>query len=337
MTHKERVLAALERRSVDRTPLWCGSPKPETIENLLNFYKVKDRESLLQRIGDDFRWISGLNWNHPEGKPIFDPYFGMEGQRSHASPGIFANCNDTGEVERYPWPEPQYVNCDSLEERLRPYNDYAILGGAWAPFFHNVANFFGMENYFVKMYTCPKVVEAVTERVVDFYLAANEKIFTSANGGIDIYFFGNDFGSQKGLLISPEMFQRFILPHIHRLVEQAKKFSLKVMLHCCGAISQIIPYLIDIGIDGLHPMQVEGEGMDPEKLAAEFRDNITFMGGISTQQLLRKGTEEQVRQNVRYMKRLFGDGYIVSTSHEAILPDIPVENLAAMFDEAAAL
>jgi len=334
MTHKERVLAALERKSADRTPLWSGSPKPETIENLLKFYKVENWGEVLQLIGDDFRWTQGWSWNHPEGKPVFDPYAGMEAKRSHAAPGIFADCNDVKEVESYPWPDPKYVNCGSLEENLQPYKDYAVLGGTWAPFFHNVANFFGMENYFVKMYECPKVVDAVTEHIVDFYLAANEKTFTAANGAIDIYFFGNDFGSQKGLLISPKMFRRFILPHMRRLVENAKKFGLKVMLHSCGGVSEIIPDYIDIGIDGLHPMQVEAEGMNPEKLAAEFKDRLTFMGGISTQQLLIRGTEEQVRENVRYMKNLFGDGFIVSSSHEAILPNIPAENLAAMFDEA---
>jgi len=334
MTHKERVLAALERNNSDRTPLWSGSPKPETIENLLKFYKLQDWGSVLQRIGDDFRWTQGFRWDHPEGKPIFDPYAGVEAKRSHASPGIFADCTDIREVEKYPWPDPKYVNCDSLAANPRPYEGYAVLGGTWAPFFHNVANFFGMENYFVKMYQWPGVVDAVTEHVVDFYLAANEKIFTAANGKIDIYFFGNDFGSQKGLLISPKMFQRFILPHMRRLVEGAKKFGLKVMLHSCGGVSEIIPDYIDIGIDGLHPMQVEAEGMAPERLAAEFKDKLTFMGGISTQQLLIRGTGEQVRANVRYMKSLFGDGYIVSTSHEAILPNIPAENLAAMFDEA---
>jgi len=237
-------------------------------------------------------------------------------------------------VEKYPWPDPKYVNCGFLEESLKPHKDYAIFGGTWAPFFHEVANFFGMENYFVKMYNYPEVVDAVTEHVVDFNLAVNEKIFSSAKGGIDIYFFGNDFGSQKGLLISPNMFRRFILPHMRRLVDHAKKHGLKVMIHSCGGVSEIIPDFIDIGIDGFHPVQVEAEGMAPERLASEFKDKLTFLGGISTQQLLLRGTPEQVRENVRYMKDLFGNGYIVSSSHEAILPNIPPENLAAMFDEA---
>ena len=130
------------------------------------------------------------------------------------------------------------------------------------------------------------------------------------------------------------MWRRFILPYDRILVSQAKSFGLKVIHHSCGAVSKIIPDLIAIGVDGLHPVQVEAEGMEPEVLAANYKDRMTFMGGISTQKLLRKGTPEQVRAHVRYMKKLFGNGYIVSPAHEAILPDVPVENLHAMFDEA---
>jgi len=258
----------------------------------------------------------------------------MEAKRSHAAPGIFADCTDINEVEKHSWPDPQYINCDLLQDVLKANKDYAILGGSWAPFFHEVANYFGMENYFIKMYSDPEIVDAVTEHVVNFHLDANEKIFSAAKGGIDVYFFGNDFGSQKGLLISPNMFRRFILPHMRRLVDHAKKFGLKVMIHSCGGVSEVIPDFIDIGIDGFHPFQVEALGMNPEKLASEYKDKLTFMGGISTQQLLLRGTPEQVRENVSYMKDLFGDGYIVSPSHEAILPNIPPENLEAMFDEA---
>ena len=335
MNSKQRVIAALEHKDVDRTPLWSGNPTTEALEKLMRFYGVPDREALLRHIGDDIRWVPGAPWEHPEGKPIFDPYVGLENKkRSHAAPGIFATCTDAKEVEDYPWPDLKYLNCNSLTNRLEPYKDYAILGGAWAPFFHDVANFLGMANYFVMMYTTPAVVEAVTEHVIDFYLAANDKIFNAANGQIDVYFFGNDYGSQNDLLMSLDMWRQFILPYERVLVNQAKSFGLKVIHHSCGAVSKIIPDLIEIGVDGLHPVQVEASGMAPEILAANYKDSMTFMGGISTQQLLLRGTPEQVRENVRYMKRLFGNAYIVSPAHEAILPDVPVENLHAMFDEA---
>jgi len=335
VTSKERVIAALERREADRTPLWAGWPKPETLEKLYRFYGVEDKEALLRRIGDDIRWFAGPPWEHPEGKPYFDPYHGIPAEkRSHAAPGVFADCTDPKAVEDYPWPDPRYVNCDSLRETFEPYTEYAVLSGSWAPFFHDAANFLGMENYFLKMYTDRAVVEAVTKHIVDFYLAANERVFTAAAGLIDAFFFGNDYGSQNDLLMSLDMWQQFILPYEKALVEQAKSFGLKVIHHSCGAVSKIIPDLIEIGVDGLHPVQVEAEGMNPESLAARYKDRLTFIGGISTQQLLRRGTQQQVRENVRYMKKLFGNSYIVSSSHEAILPDIPVENLHAMFDEA---
>lgn len=85
MTHKERVLASLERKNTDRTPLWSGSPKPETRENLLKFYKLDNWGELLNLIGDDFRWNQGWRWKHPEEKPVFDYYGGIERKRSHAA------------------------------------------------------------------------------------------------------------------------------------------------------------------------------------------------------------------------------------------------------------
>ncbi len=179
MTHKQRVISALERKDTDRTSLWSGNPKKETIKNLISFYRVKNRESLLKYIGDDIRWVMSWSWKHPEGKPIFEPYISVEGKRSYASPGIFADCTNIAEVEKYPWPDVKYLNCDSLKKTLESYKNYAVLSGSWAPFFHETADFFGMENYFIKMYTEPAVVESVTEHIVDFHLNANEKIFNT--------------------------------------------------------------------------------------------------------------------------------------------------------------
>ena len=86
------------------------------------------------------------------------------------------------------------------------------------PVFHQVADFFGMENYFIKMYECPEVVEALTERIVDFYVAANDKFFAGLGDRADVMFFGNDFGTQRDLFVSPESFRRFVLPAVRRLI-----------------------------------------------------------------------------------------------------------------------
>ena len=91
-----------------------------------------------------------------------------------------------------------------------------------------------------------------------------------------------------------------------------------------------IPDMIEAGIDGLHPIQAIAAGMNAENLAEKFRDKIVFVGGVDTQVLLREGTAKQIKDDVRRLKRLFGNNFIVSPSHEAILPDVPPENIAAM-------
>jgi uroporphyrinogen decarboxylase len=207
-----------------------------------------------------------------------------------------------------------------------------ILSGAWAPFYHNLADLFGMENYFVKMHTDPDLVTAVTERVVNFYLDMNKKLFDEHALDINACFFGNDFGTQLDLMISPEMFKRFVMPYQKKIAEQAKAYKLYTVLHSCGSIIKAIPEIISAGIDGLHPIQALAAGMDAENLAEKFRDKLVFIGGVDTQVLLREGTAKQIKADVKRLKKLFGNNFFVSPSHEAVLPDIPPENIAAMSD-----
>jgi len=210
-----------------------------------------------------------------------------------------------------------------------------VLSGMWSCFFHDACDFFGMENYFVKMHTDPKIVDAVTRRIVDFYLEANEMLYGKAADKIDAFFFGNDFGSQLDLLISPEHFDRFVMPYFRELTDQAHRHGLNVVLHSCGSIDRVIPRLIDSGVEVLHPIQAMARNMDAVHLAKEYSGKIVFMGGVDTQRLLPFGTPEEVRAEVRRLKGLFGPNYIVSPSHESILPNIPCENIAAMADAAA--
>ena len=102
------------------------------------------------------------------------------------------------------------------------------------------------------------------------------------------------------------------------------------MLHSCGSVIKVIPDMIEAGIDGLHPIQALAVGMEAEQLAEKFRDKIVFIGGVDTQVLLRDGTARQIKEDVRRLKKLFEHNFIVSPSHEAVLPDVPPANLAAM-------
>lgn len=337
MTGKEHFHAIMEHRS-DHCGFWHGDPNPDSIDNLYRYFQVKNDFELGLKLGSTCRWVmpehNGLTKN-PKGA-IFDVLNGEE-RHSLGQPGVFAETEDIAEVEKFHWPEP--TDCDftgTLAEIDKTVAaGQAVLSGTWSCFFHNVCDFFGMENYFIKMHTDPEVVEAVTERVVDFYLRANDLLFEKAGNKIDAFFFGNDFGSQLDLLVSPECFDRFIMPSFVKFTEQAHRHGYKVLLHSCGSIDRVIPRLIDAGVEALHPIQALAANMDAESLSRKYNGQVVFVGGVDTQHLLPFGTPREVRDEVARLRELFGPNFIVSPSHESILPGVSPENIVAMAEAAA--
>ncbi len=184
------------------------------------------------------------------------------------------------------------------------------------------------------MYTHPEVVEAVTNKICEFYFEANERFFDKAGNMIDGFFFGNDFGTQKDLICSPEMFDRFIMPWFKKFTDQAHSHGYQVILHSCGAIYKVIDRLIDARVDCLHPLQAKAHMMDADNLSSKFGGRITFMGGIDTQELLVTGTPEEVYNDVIRVKNSLSPNLIISPSHEALLPNVPPENIKAMAEAA---
>ena len=338
MDNRKRLTDILAHRS-DHCGFWHGNPNPASRDYLFSGLGVKNDFEMGVRLGDTCRWVMPCEhgmWNHPEGKPMFDVLGGQE-RVSLGQPGVFADCEDVREVEAFDWPDVKHLDFSRTIEEIDKTiaAGQCVLSGSWSCFFHNVSDFFGMENYFIKMYTDPDVVEAVTEHVVNFYLQANEMLFEQAHDKIDMFFFGNDFGSQRDMLVSPECFDKFIMPGFVKFTEQAHPFGIKVLLHSCGSIERIIPRLIDAGVDALHPIQALAANMDAETLSRKYNGRLVFVGGVDTQRLLPFGTPQQVRDEVRRLRDLFGENYIVSPSHESILPGVSLENIIAMAEAAA--
>ncbi|MDR0518661.1 MAG: hypothetical protein LBG82_01200 [Clostridiales Family XIII bacterium] len=308
--------------------------------SVLTSEKIGKADMLLaQTLKSDLIWLSPeldfLSWKHPEGKPIFD-VLGGRARVSLNDPGVFSETTDVAEVDRFPWPSTEYLDFSSNIEKIKKAEemDLAVLGGMWCCFFHIACDFFGMEEYFMKMYTDPKVVEAVTDHITDFYLESNKLYFDLVGDKLTSAFFGNDLGSQAACLISPEFFDRFIAPYAKKIIDQMKSYGLKVTIHSCGSIYELIPKLIDLGIDCLHPIQAKAIGMEPDRLAREFGKDIIFMGGVDTQDLLTFGTPQEVKDTVHRLRDIFGENYIVSPSHEALLANVPLENVLAMSEAA---
>ena len=144
------------------------------------------------------------------------------------------------------------------------------------------------------------------------------------------FFFGNDFGTQLDLLISPDLFREFVFPYFRKLTDIGHEHGYHVILHSCGSIYKVIPDLIELGVDALHPLQARAANMEADRLGAEFRGAVAFVGGIDTQDLLVNGSPDQVAAEVRRVARALGPNLVVSPSHEALLPNVHPDNVLAM-------
>ncbi len=331
MTSKERVLIAFNHEEPDRVPAWCGASA--------DFWaKAKqalalDDEGLRRRFGDDFRRIwPRLVGGDSRTTPFGVRRIGLGYGQPVDHPLVEATLQD---VMAYPWPDPAMLDVSGMRAEAQAYgSQYAMLGGAWSPFWHDAIDLFGMEQLYLKMYDDPALVDAVLTRIVDYYLAVNRAIFDAAGSAIDIFFIGNDFGGQTGPLLSEKLFRRFLLPQLRRLVELGHAYRLKVMLHCCGGFAPLIPAMIEIGVDGLHAVQPSCRGMDLAGLKAEFGHKILFNGCIDSHHVLIKGDLATVcRETARVVRLMMpGGGFIAGASHDSILEETPVENVVAMFD-----
>jgi uroporphyrinogen-III decarboxylase len=201
------------------------------------------------------------------------------------------------------------------------------------PFLHDAIDLLGPE-IFMKMYEAPEVVDAVLEHVVQYYVRVSQRIFDAAGSDIDIFFIGNDFGTQIGPVIGNAIFERFVLSHLRKLIDLGHSHGLKVMLHCCGGFAPLIPLLVEAGLDGLHAVQPSCRGMDLKVLKSQFGDKMLFNGAIDSHHVLIKGTPASVRERTREVLEIMkpGGGYVAGASHDAILEETPVENIVAMFD-----
>jgi uroporphyrinogen decarboxylase len=219
-------------------------------------------------------------------------------------------------------------------EALAWGRQYAILGGDWSPFWHDAIDLLGMENLLLKMHDEPALVDALLQHLVDYYAAVSERIFHAAADAIDIFFIGNDFGSQIGPLIGEAAFRRFMVPHLQRLARLGHDFGLKVMMHCCGSFFPLMPAMIEAGLDGLHALQPTTRAMEPARLKEAFGNKLVFNGCIDSHHVLIEGTPDLVRRITRETIEIMkpGGGYIVSASHDYLLEETPVENVLAMFE-----
>lgn len=192
-----------------------------------------------------------------------------------------------------------------------------------------------MDNFIMDLLEEPDEVEALLDALMERHLSTLEKVCKSVGDVVDIIRFGDDLGMDTGPFMSPQLYRDLFKPRHKQLYDYVKtNSSMKVFLHSCGSIYRLLPDLVDIGLEILNPVETQSAEMDAARLKAEFGDKLTFWGGgADTRKILNSGTPEQVREDVLRRCEIFapGGGFVWNTIHN-ITPDVPPQNIIAMFD-----
>ena len=341
MERKERFYSTIERKSVDRPASWLGMPVQDSYKRLFDYFKVNGVDELKLKIGDDIYPVD-VPFNKPPNNHIalaFD--FAKKNKagdsldkRSLTAPGFFEDFSDPSAIDKFNWPDPsKHMDADDCRKAVENApQDYAIMGVMWSAHFQDACSAFGMETALRRMILNPDMFKAVIDKITEFYLNANRIFYDATKGMLDAVLIGNDFGSQMGLMVSPRMLKKFVFDGTKKLIDQAHSYGIKVIHHSCGSVYDVIPDLIQLEVDAIHPIQALAYNMDAEKLKKDFGGKVSFCGGVDTQKLLPYGTPAQVKNRVRELMDLFPTGLIISPSHEAILPDVDPANISAIFE-----
>jgi uroporphyrinogen decarboxylase len=192
-----------------------------------------------------------------------------------------------------------------------------------------------LDNFLMDLLAEPEAVEGLLDALMVQHLQGLEKVCNAVGDVVDILRFGDDLGTTGGLFMPPDTYRELFKPR-HTLLNKFvhENSQMKTFLHSCGSIYRIMPDLIEAGYDIINPVQTNCFEMEPEKLKAEFGNDITFWGGgCDTASILNKATPAEVRKHVIERCTLFakGGGFIFNTIHN-ILPEVPAENIVAAFD-----
>lgn len=353
MTSKERVLAALAHTEPDQVPYdyWAA---PEVTERLQQHLGLPDKDALLDHLRVDLRYIPGPSYvgqvfrQHDDGS--VEDLWGVRRkiktvqQRGftwtyrHVVQSPLAHMQTPAEADRYPrWPSPDWWDYSTVAAECARYRRYAVVNAGdrldRTAQLKPMMYLRGMEQTYMDLVLNPRLVEAVVAHIRDYFLEYNRRVFEAAQGGIDIFMMGDDFGTQAGPMMDLATWRRYFRQGFREYIALAHRYGLKVMHHTCGSVVHLIPEFIDAGLDILQSLQPKAYGMDLKKLKREYGKYLSFHGGIDIQDIVPNGTPEQIRDHVQAQMEAGkpGGGFIISTAHN-IQPDTPTENILALFD-----
>lgn len=342
---RERVLTALSHKTPDRTPCNYLST-PEVDEKLKKHFRTDSMDVVLEKLNVDIRVIdtpyigpSLRTW--PDGRfenfwgHIRKPVKNEAGSYNEAVEFPYAAFQNVEDVRKFRWPNAEWFDYSNMAADCKKYDEYAIAFGAPGnmDLINGTSYGRGVEQVIFDIALEDPIGLACMDMRFACCYERSEISLKAASGRIDILWIGDDYGTQNGLLISPDAWRKQFFPKLKAMCDLGHEYGAKVMLHSCGSTRKIWPQLIEAGVDIYDTVQPEAAGMNPVELKAEFGDQICFHGTISTQQTLPFGKVEDVIREVKERIQTVGrnGGLIVAPAHN-FQPDTPIENILALYD-----
>jgi uroporphyrinogen decarboxylase len=351
MNSKERVLLAVNHQEPDRIPVdfWWSH---ETRDKLIRHFGVRDQDQLQDRLGSDIRsiyptYIGPRLKRFEDGS--YEDFWGVVRKPTQFGGKEFSGEYDDvvyyplrdaktiEDIQKIRWPDPDWFDYDSLIPQCVRYKHYAIMLGRMGvetqTIFIQLWFFRGLDQILLDFVERPDFVKVMIDKIMAFRMDHVKRMIEAVKGNADILQIADDYGMQRGLMMSPTMWKEFFAPCLKTFADIAHNAGMRLFLHCDGSSRPIIPDLIKLGIDILNPIQPQCVGMDPNELKKEFGHQLCFHGAIDTQKTLPFGTREEVISEVRDRIEVMGKGggYILAPVH-TVEADVPVENLLAVYE-----
>jgi len=342
MTHRERQLATIRRELTDRVSV--DAIAIYDLDAIAGFLNIGKKE-VADHLGLDGRLVV-LEYDNEFRSPPSDErpvawstVLLDESRSTYGGDRTYplADAKSVSDVEAYQWPDVDRFNYAKAAAVSRKYGDtYAVRGPFWVPLFCKACDLFGIEGAMVRMMAEPAVFEAALDRITEITIELSERFLDACGDSMPIYYTGDDFATQRGLMISPDTWRKFIKPRLARVFEVGKKRGKFIWFHSCGDITSVLPDLIDIGMDVWETVQLHTLPISAEELKRQYGKHIAFFGGVNGQKLPFAAPEEIGKETRRCIEILGEEGGYICGPDRTVNLDMPPENTVALFEAACA-
>jgi uroporphyrinogen decarboxylase len=371
MNSRERLETSLNHKEPDQVPIDLGgivtgitTGANESVKSLLGIESndpVVDRvqqlanpsDAVLERLDVDTRYIylqASRDWQDIElPDDTYQDEFGVIRKAAYNPDGWLLYYDHAGhplgdaetvtDLAKFKWPDPhdaaRYEGIEEAARKMSEETDYAVMANVIASIFEFSWYLRGYMRFFEDVILNPEMISALLEMMGEYQRALMGEVLDRIGPYISVVMTGSDLGTQRAPVLSPEAYMKLVWPEYKKLWDLIKsKTDAKIFYHSCGSLFPMIPFLIEGGVDILHPVQpLAAEMGDRERLKNEFGEQLTFWGGFDQQHILPHGTPEEVREETKKLLDAFmpGGGFVFAAGHN-IQIDVPPENVITLFD-----